>query len=140
MQKRDRKKCESFLMSHPFCFNCHSNENLVVHHIVPISAGGVDDYSNMAVLCGACHDLAHGIARSKCQQGWGELIKAGIEKARENGTRLGKPPVDKKTVDIALKMYDSGKYKAREITEKTGIGNTTLYKYVKLRRIENEQY
>ena len=118
MQKRDRKKCESFLMSHPFCFNCHSNENLVVHHIVPISVSGSDGYGNMAVLCEDCHDLAHGIVRSKGSQGFRELIKSGIDKARENGTRLGKPPVYKKTVDIVLGMYDSGKYKAREITKK----------------------
>lgn len=41
------------------CVGCGSNENIEYHHIVPISLGGADDFSNIVPLCHACHKAAH---------------------------------------------------------------------------------
>ena len=48
------------------CRNCgvnDSEEQLHVHHIVPISAGGAHDTTNLATLCKPCHMATHGQLR-----------------------------------------------------------------------------
>lgn len=45
---------------HEQCRRCESTDNLQVHHIVPISAGGESHNHNLATLCEKCHKLAHG--------------------------------------------------------------------------------
>jgi 5-methylcytosine-specific restriction endonuclease McrA len=37
------------------CYNCNSNTNLDVHHIIPWSISKNDKYSNLMVLCRKCH-------------------------------------------------------------------------------------
>jgi len=37
------------------CFNCDSEENLTIDHIVPIFLGGHDAEYNLSVLCGKCN-------------------------------------------------------------------------------------
>lgn len=41
------------------CYNCGSSEGTELHHIVPLKLGGTNNYSNIAVLCPACHKAAH---------------------------------------------------------------------------------
>jgi hypothetical protein len=41
------------------CGNCGSTRNLHVHHIVPLSKGGVNSESNLRTLCKDCHALLH---------------------------------------------------------------------------------
>lgn len=41
------------------CQNCDSEEDLHLHHIVPLSIGGANKASNIAVLCANCHTLVH---------------------------------------------------------------------------------
>ena len=41
------------------CANCGSTENLDVHHIVPVSKGGITEESNLVYLCKSCHLKAH---------------------------------------------------------------------------------
>jgi hypothetical protein len=41
------------------CANCSSEENLQVHHIVPVSNGGKDKLENLQTLCSDCHSKAH---------------------------------------------------------------------------------
>ena len=48
--KRDDNKCQ----------NCAKEDNLEVHHIVPISQGGDRVESNCITLCQECHKAAHG--------------------------------------------------------------------------------
>jgi DNA invertase Pin-like site-specific DNA recombinase len=62
-----------------------------------------------------------------------DRTKAGLEAARARGRVGGRKPVDQEKIDYALSLYDSKKYTVPEITEKTGIGKTSLYKYVKQR-------
>jgi hypothetical protein len=44
------------------CVRCGETEEgkLRIHHIVPVSQGGSGDEDNLATLCKACHDEAHG--------------------------------------------------------------------------------
>lgn len=35
---------------------------MVLHHVVPISKGGLDDPSNIVVLCPGCHDKVHDLS------------------------------------------------------------------------------
>lgn len=44
------------------CLRCglKNEEELEVHHILPISQGGTNDDSNLATLCSHCHEAAHG--------------------------------------------------------------------------------
>jgi len=40
------------------CRNCASEEDLEVHHVVPVSRGGVHSISNLITLCKSCHIAA----------------------------------------------------------------------------------
>jgi DNA invertase Pin-like site-specific DNA recombinase len=63
-----------------------------------------------------------------------ERTKAGLQAARARGRKGGRPAAKNKNVELALKMYDSGDYTVPQITDATGIGKTTLYKYIKERK------
>lgn len=43
------------------CVRCNDVENLLVHHVLPISLGGNNEYSNLITLCNPCHKKAHDI-------------------------------------------------------------------------------
>ncbi len=60
-----------------------------------------------------------------------ERTKAGLESARARGRVGGRPKVDKKKINRALKMYNSKDFSIKEITESTGISKGTLYNYIK---------
>jgi len=62
-----------------------------------------------------------------------ERTKAGLDAARARGRKGGRPSAKNDAIDKALRLYDSGDYTVPEITEMTGIGKTTLYKYLKER-------
>ncbi len=61
--RRRKTKAEMIVMggqtSSSQCCNCGKSEQLVIHHIVPLSLGGVDKPSNTCLLCHACHSLVH---------------------------------------------------------------------------------
>lgn len=46
------------------CVSCGSEENLVIHHIIPHDQGGENELGNLAVLCEECHYYAHGGGQS----------------------------------------------------------------------------
>jgi 5-methylcytosine-specific restriction endonuclease McrA len=37
------------------CLLCNNTSDLEVHHILPQSKGGTDDWTNLVTLCYACH-------------------------------------------------------------------------------------
>lgn len=41
------------------CGCCGGKKNLELHHIVPMSCGGTDDYFNLIYLCHDCHTKIH---------------------------------------------------------------------------------
>ena len=66
-----------------------------------------------------------------------ERTMEGLASARARGRMGGRPGKDKKTIDQALTLYDSKAYSVDEISKTTGISRATLYKYVNLRK-ENQ--
>lgn len=41
------------------CAICGNNDFLEFHHIIPVAAGGTDDYDNLILLCACCHAKVH---------------------------------------------------------------------------------
>ena len=74
------------------CANCGSTEDLVYHHIVPISLGGTDNMENMVCLCGTCHDLIHYGIRGEISHSY--AARVGIKKAQAQGVHFGRKPAD----------------------------------------------
>lgn len=66
------------------CCNCGAPADHR-HHIVPRSVGGTDRPSNLAPLCERCHGLVHQTSFVRHR----ELVKKGIERARERGAKIG---------------------------------------------------
>ncbi len=62
-----------------------------------------------------------------------ERTQAGLEAARARGRCGGRKPIDSKKVKDALTLYDSKQYTLREITERTGVKRSTLYRYIQKR-------
>jgi DNA invertase Pin-like site-specific DNA recombinase len=60
-----------------------------------------------------------------------ERTQAGLQAARKRGRIGGRPRVDKKKVEKALKLYESKDYSVAEITELTGVSKATLYRRLK---------
>ncbi|KZE63290.1 resolvase [Fictibacillus phosphorivorans] len=59
-----------------------------------------------------------------------ERTKSGLKAARARGKKGGRPSKKTDKVQMALKMYGSKEYSIKEITEATGLGKTTLYRYL----------
>jgi hypothetical protein len=37
------------------CVKCDKKDDLTIDHVVPVSKGGTDEYSNLQILCKACN-------------------------------------------------------------------------------------
>lgn len=62
-----------------------------------------------------------------------QRTKEGLASARARGRKGGRPQKPSKDIELALKMYDSKQYSLSEIKKATGIGETTLYRYIEKR-------
>lgn len=62
-----------------------------------------------------------------------ERTSTGLAAARARGKNGGRPRIDKKQIDKALKLYDSKTHSIAEIVKLTGISHQTLYRYIKSR-------
>lgn len=79
------------------CFECGADAE-EMHHIVPRSRGGVKTIP----LCSKCHGKAHGLKRRIKNS---DLIKEGLDKARKNGKKLGRPSGSPETNEEFLEKY-----------------------------------
>jgi DNA invertase Pin-like site-specific DNA recombinase len=61
-----------------------------------------------------------------------ERTRDGLKAAR--GRKGGRPKVESKKIDLALKMYASRDYSLSQIKEATNVGPTTLYRYLEKMR------
>ena len=57
-----------------------------------------------------------------------DRTREGLASARARGRKGGRPPIDSDKIRKALKLYRSGEYSVKEITELTGVRKSTLYK------------
>lgn len=60
-----------------------------------------------------------------------QSTKSGLSKAKRNGSKIGRPRKSDKNIEEALAMYQSNNFTIKEITEKTKVGKTTIYRYLK---------
>lgn len=58
-----------------------------------------------------------------------ERTKAGLERARRQGKKIGRPPVDGELKEKALKLLGTGKYSLREIANKVGVSHSLVAKW-----------
>lgn len=68
-----------------------------------------------------------------------ERTKDGLAAARSRGRNGGRPKVESKKVILATKMYESKDYSLSQIKEATGIGATTLYRYLGKKERSNKE-
>lgn len=59
-----------------------------------------------------------------------ERTKEGLKSARARGRKGGRPPVNQRDIERAIKLYESQDYSVKEIVEMTGISKATLYRYL----------
>jgi len=59
-----------------------------------------------------------------------DRTKEGLTSARARGRKGGRPAKQKKELDLALKLYKDKNYSISEIEKATGLGKSTLYRYV----------
>lgn len=57
-----------------------------------------------------------------------ERTKEGLESARARGRKGGRPRVDEKKLEKAVKLYKSKTHSIKEIIELTGISSATIYR------------
>ncbi len=100
------------------CFECDGPAKHA-HHVVPKSKGGIRTIS----LCEKCHGLVHG--RDFLHHIM--LTKAGLERSRLMGTKLGgKPLTDKQTI-IRISVLRMQGLSLRKISDAlTAEGNSTM--------------
>jgi hypothetical protein len=93
------------------CFEC-GVPTAGKHHVVPVSFGG----TRQLPLCTICHQKVHGT-----QLFGSEMIKAGLKKARKNGTRLGAPlKITREQIKAIVELREAGN-SYHSIAENLGI-------------------
>lgn len=63
-----------------------------------------------------------------------QRVQEGLESAKSRGVKLGRPSMDKDTVNDALRLYDSGEYSVKDIIRITGISQGSLYRAINKRK------
>ena len=62
----------------------------------------------------------------------------GLKAARARGRKGGRPKASKKSVDKAIKLYNSQTHSIKEITVITGVSQATLYRYLNKQEAHDE--
>ena len=115
------------------CCNCGINceENIVYHHVVPISNGGNDIISNIIPVCTECHSIIH-FGESHGLKNYSELIKKGLKRARAEGKTLGRRKTTYKDLppdfEKYVKLVENG-MPIVEAAKQLQISRTSFYKY-----------
>lgn len=64
-----------------------------------------------------------------------QRTQEGLKAARARGRKGGRPKVDSKALERALKLYDAQTHSVKEITEISGISSATLYRAIQQRSV-----
>ncbi|MHA1144554.1 MAG: HNH endonuclease signature motif containing protein [Candidatus Helarchaeota archaeon] len=114
-----------FRYKHKKCQKCHKRfrdgnprDKMEIHHVIPLSQGGTNTYSNLRALCGQCHYLEHSNEFTEeeffsLRQEREESPKARVKspwwrKVREEGDQIS-PPTFLRKADINSFRYFSGR-------------------------------
>jgi len=99
------------------CFECGRPAS-EKHHVVPRVLGG----TKTIPICDECHGKVHSTNRMNIS----ELTKAGLERARLAGKRLGGKPKYRKCIINVIKSLNGKKTPLREIARITNIPYSTV--------------
>ena len=70
-----------------------------------------------------------------------ERVKEGLVASRRRGTAIGRPKISQEKLNMGMRMYKSGDYSIKEITDAAKISQGTLYREInkiKLESMNNE--
>lgn len=117
------------------CANCGTDcgQEIIFHHIIPLVIGGQDVITNIVPLCSTCHDLLHSVSKDNTIS-HSELIKKGIQQAREQGVQIGRPKLTQAPewfITDVFPLYQQG-ITIMELSKKFSMSRTTIYKYLKM--------
>ena len=145
MVKRKRLTIEEKNQIGTFCVSCGAIDDLVYHHILPLSFGGKDVLSNICCLCNNCHYKLHHCGKEKkYNQTYSDLIKEGIKNSsKKSGRKPGS--LDKLTFELKNDILeyltnnpDLTIFKnCNELLEKHNISRNTFKKYCRLMKEES---
>ena len=123
------------------CCNCGSTENLIFHHIVPVSVGGKNIASNIAVVCPDCHGAIHQYDEI-AKHGRGDKIKERLAKAKAEGRNNGRKPADYEHIMWLIAKYstqfnniDDANYELHTETEIMEMAGVKPVCYAKCKRM-----
>lgn len=103
------------------CFEC-GQPAAHEHHVVPASCGG----TKTVPLCETCHGKIHGLGF----QNHRELVKLGIQRARENGIRIGNQIVLSPEKCREVVRLRSEGLSVRQIARKVGLSVGSVHKLI----------
>ena len=83
------------------CAACNADDNLFFHHLIPKSAGGSDEESNLITLCGACHAKIHGLKDTIWMS---SIVKHAMSVKKANGQRVGDIPYGYELADDGVNL------------------------------------
>lgn len=104
------------------CFEC-GDLTTGRHHVVPVSKGG----TKQIPMCADCHSKVHGEENNYR----GELIKRGLQKAKERGIELGAPVKLTGAVVREIREARGNGQTIRSIAKSTGLSIGTVHKALK---------
>ena len=116
------------------CCNCglDCKDNIIFHHIVPISIGGNDAINNIVPVCSVCHGMIH-YGETRALKLHSDLIKAGMEKAKLEGKHIGRKETTfqdlPKNFGEYIEKVDHGPMNIAEAARQLKISRPTFYKY-----------
>ncbi|MED2706605.1 HNH endonuclease signature motif containing protein [Bacillus toyonensis] len=106
------------------CANCSSREDLQIHHIVPLSIGGTNKLTNLALVCGECHAKIHGKKSNMLR-----LSRIAIEKAKAKGVKFGAERQLVKEYNQAIKDYLTAGVTIQQLIQKYDwLSEATFYR------------
>ena len=113
ISKATKRKVSEFWKNR--CAVCGNNDFLEFHHIIPVAAGGTDDYDNLILLCACCHAKVHNRT---------------FNPEKPNC----KTSIDYETAKPILDLYFSNQIGTKEklnLSQKTHLTESSLYKRYK---------
>lgn len=124
------------------CCNCQKefNDEIIFHHVIPLSYGGHDVITNIVPLCSDCHDKIHTITDKQGRVSHSALVKAGIERRRAEGKHIGgkvgatlniKKKLPAKKIIYKNSISFLGNLNNEECRKLANIARNTFYKYKK---------